>query len=217
MERSNVGVVESKSASAASLAVAGIPPAMAISTPGSFRVPPTIKTENASNENNDGMGDMERAIYYQFGLEKLSNGVDPFLFMESCAAKSVTSAAIGGGMGAAMGLLLGSYQSIAPPMSVPGVPDPPKIPARWQLRESYHSTARRMRRWGRNFAMVTAVFAGVECVVEKYRARHDVVNGVTAGCITGAALAAKQGPAAMCFGCAGFAAFSAVIDQVMGH
>ena len=130
---------------------------------------------------------------------------------------SLTCAAIGGGMGVALGLLLGSYLSIAPPLSVPGVPDPPKIPARWQLRESGLSTARRMRRWGKNFAYVTAVFAGVECCIEKYRARHDIVNGVTAGCITGAALAAGQGPAAMCFGCAGFAAFSACIEQVMGH
>jgi import inner membrane translocase subunit TIM22 len=40
---------------------------------------------------------------------------------------------------------------------------------------------------------------------------------VASGCITGAALQAKQGPQAAMIGCGGFAAFSLVIDSVMGH
>lgn len=142
---------------------------------------------------------------------------EPFRFMEACVAKSATSAVMGGIMGGGMGLLLGSYSTIAPPMTLPGVPDPPKIPMKVQFREAFFSTGRRMRRWGKNFAFVTAVFSGVECVVEKYRAQHDIKNGVIGGCVTGAALAANQGPAAMCFGCAGFAAFSAAIESIMGH
>ena len=117
-------------------------------------------------------------------------------------------------MGVGMGLLLGGYNSIAPPMSIPGVPDPPKIPMKWQLRQSWISTARRSRSWGKNFAVVTVVFSGVECVIEKYRGRHDIVNGVSAGCLTGATLAAKSGPAGMCFGCAGFAVFSAIMEMI---
>lgn len=35
--------------------------------------------------------------------------------------------------------------------------------------------------------------------------------------ITGAALQAKQGPQAAAIGCGGFAAFSLVIDNLMGH
>ena len=123
----------------------------------------------------------------------LQDPADPFRFMESCVAKSAVSSVMGGAMGGLMGLLLGSYQSIAPPMSIPGVPEPPKVPLRFQLRESWISTARRCRRWGRNFAMVTVVFSGVDCVIEKWRATHDLGNGVSAGCITGAALAVKQG------------------------
>jgi import inner membrane translocase subunit TIM22 len=37
------------------------------------------------------------------------------------------------------------------------------------------------------------------------------------GCLTGAALQAKSGPQAAAVGCGGFAAFSLVIDSVMGH
>lgn len=60
------------------------------------------------------------------------------------------------------------------------------------------------------------MFSGVECLIEKYRAKHDIYNPTAAGCITGAALAAPQGPMASCVGCAGFAAFSVAIEAVMG-
>eukprot|EP00924_Labyrinthula_sp_SR-Ha-C_P006266 augustus_masked-scaffold_31-processed-gene-1.18-mRNA-1 protein AED:0.05 eAED:0.05 QI:0/-1/0/1/-1/1/1/0/158 len=143
--------------------------------------------------------------------------IDPFRFSEACVAKAAMSCAMGGAMGAGMGLLLGSYNSLAPPMSMPGVPDPPKIPMKHLFMESLRSTGRKSRRWGKNFALVTAVFSGIECVVEKYRAKHDVKNGVVGGCVTGAILAANQGPAGMCFGCVGFAAFSAAIESIMGH
>jgi len=159
------------------------------------------------------MAGLPQGVAQQMAMQ---GGADPFVFMESCAAKAVSSGFIGGGMGVAMGLVLGGYNSIAPPVTIPGVPEPPKIPMKWQLRESWLSTARRARGWGRNFAFVTIVFSGVECCIEKYRAKHDIVNGVSAGCITGAALAAGQGPAACAFGCVGFAAFSACIETLMG-
>ena len=61
------------------------------------------------------------------------------------------------------------------------------------------------------------MFGGSECLVEKYRGKHDVWNSVASGCITGAALQAKSGPSAAAMGCGGFAAFSLVIDSFMGH
>lgn len=137
--------------------------------------------------------------------------------MESCAVKAVMGGVMGGLMGAATGFVLGGYGSIAPPVTLPGVPEPPSIPMKWQLRENWLSTARRARKWGRNMGAVTIIFSGVECMIEKYRGRHDILNGTSAGCITGAALASKQGPVAMCFGCAGFAAFSAAMESFLGH
>ena len=64
--------------------------------------------------------------------------------------------------------------------------------------------------------MLTAVFSGTECVVEKYRGSHDVVNGASAGFVTGAVLAAPQGPQAAAFGAVGFALFSIAIEYIMG-
>jgi import inner membrane translocase subunit TIM22 len=140
----------------------------------------------------------------------------PLAFQEACITKLVMSGVIGGGMGALLGLVMGSYNSIAPPVTLPGVPDPPKVPIRWQLIESWQSTIRKSRAWGRNFGAVGGVYAGVECVIEKTRAKHDMVNPVAGGCVTGAVLASRQGPAAMCFGCAGFALFSGLIELFMG-
>lgn len=64
----------------------------------------------------------------------------------------------------------------------------------------------------------------------QYRAKHDIVNTLSAGCFTGGVLSAKGimdlikydfihfnigGPKAALVGCAGFAAFSAIIEQFM--
>lgn len=43
---------------------------------------------------------------------------------------------------------------------------------------------------------MAALFSGVDCVIEKYRGKHDAYNPVLSGCVVGAALAAKQGPQA---------------------
>mmetsp|Transcript_1605 Transcript_1605/g.3732 ORF Transcript_1605/g.3732 Transcript_1605/m.3732 type:complete len:204 (-) Transcript_1605:649-1260(-) len=162
-------------------------------------------------------GGLSGALAANLNRQLMMQNQDPMVFTEACVVRAVGSGLVGGLMGAAMGLVLGGYGSIAPPVSMPGVPDPPKVPMKWQLRDSWFSTARRARRWGKNFGSVTIVFSAVECVIEKYRAKHDIFNGVSAGCISGAVLAASQGPAGMCFGCIGFAAFSAAIESIMGH
>jgi import inner membrane translocase subunit TIM22 len=52
------------------------------------------------------------------------------------------------------------------------------------------------------------VFGATDYLVEKYHATHDVWNSVISGCITGAAMQAKQGPQAAALGCGGFVVFS---------
>lgn len=65
-------------------------------------------------------------------------------------------------------------------------------------------------------AVITAaLFSGLDCLFEKARGKHDVLNGGLSGCATGAILAVKQGPQAAGLGCAGFAAFSIAIDALM--
>ncbi len=67
----------------------------------------------------------------------------------------------------------------------------------------------------KGFTVVGGLFTASECVVEKYRAKHDIYNVAYAGCATGAILAYNAGPKAMCAGCAGFAAFSTAIEKFM--
>ncbi len=59
------------------------------------------------------------------------------------------------------------------------------------------------------------LFGGVDCVIEKYRGKHDVWNPVASGCLVGGTISAKGGPAAACLGCIGFAGFSILIEAVM--
>ena len=67
------------------------------------------------------------------------------------------------------------------------------------------------------FLIIFIIYRGVECVIEKYRAKHDVWNPVLSGCAVGGGLSARAGPAAACIGCVGFGGFSLVVDKIMGH
>lgn len=92
-----------------------------------------------------------------------------------------------------------------------------KKTAKEVMKEMAKSTASRSKSYAKGFGAMGALFAGSECVIEKYRAKHDAYNSIYAGCTTGAILAHKAGPKAMCIGCASFAAFSALIDRFMEH
>ncbi|GMH93572.1 hypothetical protein TL16_g12666, partial [Triparma laevis f. inornata] len=111
-------------------------------------------------------------------------------------------------MGLGMGVFLGAMSDMTPPVTVYKGKEVPQAPIKEQARKSLY--------WCRNFAFITGVFSGSECIVEKIRGRNDVWNSTISGCVTGAAIQAKQGPQAACFGCIGFAAFSIIIDKVMG-
>ncbi|XP_024985998.1 mitochondrial import inner membrane translocase subunit TIM22-4-like [Cynara cardunculus var. scolymus] len=124
----------------------------------------------------------------------------------NCAVKSVASGVMGGGLGLAMGLFLGAL-------------DNPIMQDEMTGRQQFIYTAKQMgrRSWGscKAFAVMGFIFSAAECVVEKARAKHDMTNTVAAGCVTGGAISAKGGPKAACFGCAGFAAFSVVIEKFL--
>ncbi|TMW68935.1 hypothetical protein Poli38472_001091 [Pythium oligandrum] len=134
--------------------------------------------------------------------------VQPNPILESCAGKLVTSAAAGYVFGNLFGLVLGSYEGITPPIPLPGQRELPKVPWRESMVGAWRLTKGKCRYWGNNFVVISGMFAGIECAVEKARGTHDVGNELAAGCVTGAALAAGQGVQAQCLGCVGFAAFS---------
>lgn len=139
----------------------------------------------------------------------------PTLLPESCAFKIVTGAMMGSVLGVGLGLFMGAMGDVSPIQIVNGR-EVPQAPVREQLRAGYKSTAMKASGWARNFGVLTAMFGGVECLIEKYRGKHDVWNPVVSGCIVGGTLSAKGGPAAACVGCAGFAGFSLLMDAIMG-
>ncbi|KAI4521280.1 Tim17/Tim22/Tim23/Pmp24 family-domain-containing protein [Schizophyllum commune] len=68
---------------------------------------------------------------------------------------------------------------------------------------------------GKGFAKVGALYAGIECVIESYRAKNDLTNSVTAGFLAGGILARNSGPKAAFMGGVAFAGFSAAIDMYL--
>lgn len=124
----------------------------------------------------------------------------------NCAVRSLVSGVMGGGLGVMMGFFFAALEN-------------PIMQDTMTTRQQLAYTARQMghRSWSncKTFALMGLVFSAAECVIEKARAKHDTTNTVVAGCVTGGAISAKGGPQAACVGCAGFAAFSVIIEKVM--
>ncbi|PON40012.1 Mitochondrial inner membrane translocase subunit [Parasponia andersonii] len=124
----------------------------------------------------------------------------------NCGVRSIVSGVMGGGLGLFMGLFIGSFDSPITRDEMSG-------------RQQFIYTAKQMgrRSWSsaKAFAVMGLIFSAAECVIEKARAKHDTTNTVVAGCVTGGAISAKGGPKAACAGCAGFAAFSVVIEKFL--
>ncbi|KAI8833053.1 mitochondrial inner membrane translocase subunit Tim17/Tim22/Tim23/peroxisomal protein PMP24 [Chytridium lagenaria] len=128
--------------------------------------------------------------------------------MESCPVKS--GAALGGGF--VLGGLFGMFMSS---VDYGHNEEYLKLSTKEQMKITVRDMATKSYSSAKNFAVVGAIFAGTECVIESYRAKNDIYNGVAAGCLTGAALSAKAGPKVMLGGCLSFAAFSAAIEVWM--
>ncbi|KAL8482053.1 hypothetical protein ACS0TY_027690 [Phlomoides rotata] len=124
------------------------------------------------------------------------------------AALLVESWSAGGGMGLAFGMFLASFDNPTTQEEVTG-----------KVRQQIIQQAKKMgqKSWSscKSFALMGFVFSLSECIVEKARAKHDITNTVVAGCATGGAISARGGPKAACVGCAGFAAFSVVIEKFL--
>ncbi len=118
---------------------------------------------------------------------------NPDLGAEACGGKIIQGAIMGGVLGIGLGLFMGAMGDNSAFQIVNGreVPQPP---LREQLRSAYKSTAAKAGGWARNFGVLTALFGGVECVLEKYRGKHDSLNPVLSGCIVGATVSASGGP-----------------------
>ncbi|KAF8141198.1 mitochondrial import inner membrane translocase subunit TIM22 [Boletus edulis] len=129
--------------------------------------------------------------------------------MESCAAKTVIAGIGGLGIGAFFSLMSTSFAYEDPYLRAQtqaGLSNTQKA------REIFKDMGKGMWKSGKGFGKVGALFAGIECVIEGYRAKNDMVNPVAAGFVAGGILARHSGPKAVLGGGLAFAAFSAAID-----
>ena len=133
--------------------------------------------------------------------------------LNNCFVRTVLSGVMGGGLGLVFGLFASSMEGASGSMA----PVVETRRARDVFFDAVRSTRIKSVSYAKGFAAMGAMFAGSECVVEKYRAKHDIYNSAYAGCFTGGALAHSGGPKMMCIGCASFAAFSVLIERFLDH
>lgn len=133
---------------------------------------------------------------------------------ESCAFKTVLSGGAGFGLGAFFSLMSASFAYEDPMMRTRNAEALGKAGIQVQQKAGamFKEMGRGMWTTGRSFGQVGALFAGIECVIEGYRAKNDIYNSVSAGFVAGGVLARNSGPKAMVGGGLAFAAFSTVID-----
>lgn len=155
-----------------------------------------------------------KAVYVQalYGTQIVP---DPFRFTESCLVKAPMQGMVGGVLGGMMGMFFGGR--MIQPVLEPGIPPPPSRPFNESLFLELQRTAKSGRAWSKNMASIGFLYGISECYIEKYRAKHDIVNPVAAGCATGAVMAAKAGVQGMAIGCGGFAAFSAAMEYLLDN
>lgn len=135
-------------------------------------------------------------------------------FMQSCPGKTTMAGVSGFGLGGFFGLFMASM-AYDVPVGTEAVKHISDLPFKKQMKLQFTDMGRRAWSSAKNFGYIGLVYSGVECSIESLRAKHDLYNGVSAGCITGAGLSIKAGPQAAFIGCAGFAAFSVAIDMYL--
>ncbi|KAJ0402437.1 hypothetical protein P43SY_000590 [Pythium insidiosum] len=133
---------------------------------------------------------------------------------ESCWKKSVVATVVGAGMGVGLGTFLGTFEGAHGEL----VGETMREQLYHGFRKSFIAGYRRS-----DFAMVGCIFAGLECVIERERAQHDVWNAAIAGAVAGGALSAWSArhfgaqliARQSLKGAAGFAAMAVVFEKAL--
>ncbi|KAL1502856.1 hypothetical protein ABEB36_007936 [Hypothenemus hampei] len=95
-------------------------------------------------------------------------------FFESCPFKVIMSCVAGYGLGAVIGL----FSSSIGPQSVTNVETQ-------TARQVFNEMKTTTLSYAKNFALIGALFSGVECTIETMRGKSDWKNGTYAGAVTG--------------------------------
>jgi mitochondrial import inner membrane translocase subunit TIM22 len=85
-----------------------------------------------------------------------------------------------------------------------------------KVREGFKVSFRKGWSQGKSFATLGILFSSTECIMEKYRGKHDVWNSLLGGWIGGAAIAWRGGPVAIMSSMALMTGFSLVLDLGLG-
>ncbi|PWZ02341.1 Tim17-domain-containing protein [Testicularia cyperi] len=140
--------------------------------------------------------------------------------MESCPVKCALSGAAGFGLGAFFSLMSTSFAVDDPlrrtTLAANGLnpaAGTAEMTTMQSTKEFFKQTGKSMYRSGKGFGKVGALYSGIECCIEAYRAKNDLVNPVAAGMAAGTILARNAGPKAAIGGGVAFAAFSGAIDM----
>ncbi len=134
-------------------------------------------------------------------------------FVASCPGKTILSGVSGYFLGGFFGMFISSMQYDQPfGTNMTKLAD---LPFKQQMKVQFKDMGRQMSSSAKNFGYIGMIYSAVECSFQSFRAKDDLFNGASAGCITGAGLAIKSGPTAAFTGCAGFAAFSLAVDAYM--
>ncbi|KAF5317295.1 hypothetical protein D9611_004014 [Ephemerocybe angulata] len=154
-----------------------------------------------------GLNEEDRPLYEQ---QKRWEGFAG-MAMESCAVKTVLAGGAGFGIGAFFSLMSASFAYEDPYLRTRGMTDK-QLSTVQKSSAIFKEMGKGMWTSGKGFMKVGALFAGIECVIESYRAKNDIYNSVGAGFVAGGILARNSGPKAVLGGGLAFAAFSAAID-----
>ncbi|POM63847.1 LOW QUALITY PROTEIN: Mitochondrial Protein Translocase (MPT) Family [Phytophthora palmivora] len=155
---------------------------------------------------------------------------------ESCWKRSVVACVAGAAMGVGLGTFLGTFEGahgelvgrnmreqVTTELSIgqgDGYTD-----ALYGLFNGFSKSIKagyvRSVYFSKEFALVGSIFAGVECVIERERAAHDILNPILAGGVSGGALGAwaarSAGPKMLvqntAKGAAGFAVMAVVFEK----
>ncbi|PFH35198.1 putative inner membrane translocase subunit TIM17 [Besnoitia besnoiti] len=151
----------------------------------------------APGELTDEQRQMQQQMLMQQRVEKF--------FSEGCLMR----ACLMGTGGGVLGVLFGTFFFSMKPVDVDTT-----LPFRAQLKQQYQNFLPEVGRSAKNFAKLGFIYSLTECFIQRERAVHDINNAIYAGCVTGATLSYRGGPWAVAVGCAGFAAFSGVMEKL---
>ena len=134
---------------------------------------------------------------------------------ESCLVTTATHGTVGFLFGGFMGMFMASMSTN--PHALLSTPESNLHTTSAQVKTVFKDLIKGTWSSAKGFGKVATIYSAAECVVEGYRGKHDLGNGLVAGCFTGGFLARAGGPSSALMGCAGFAAFSVAIEAFMGR